>query len=285
MPIELEHVTHTYMTGTPQAVPALCDLCMHIEDGEMVGIIGHTGCGKSTMIQLVAGLISPTGGRILLDGQDINAKDYNRSVLRGSVGIVFQYPEYQLFERTVEKDVAFGLKHSGLSRDEVAARVRWALEIMDFDFESVRTQSPMALSGGEKRRVAIAGVLAARTKILIFDEPIAGLDPIGRDAFLKLITRLNQDGTTIIMISHNSDAIAEYTRRIAVLDNGRLVADDTPKRVFSDIALIEKLELGVSTPREIAAGLAKRGVYIPEDTVIYGELLSALKLKLGGDSA
>ena len=285
MPIELEHVAYTYMAGTTQAVPALSNVSLKIDDGELLGIIGHTGCGKSTMIQLIAGLFAPTEGRVLLDGQDINAKGYDRGILRSCVGIVFQYPEYQLFERTVERDIAFGLKYSGLSGGEVEARVLRALEVMGFDFEHIRNQSPMTLSGGEKRRVAIAGVLVTEPKILIFDEPIAGLDPIGREAFLKLVTRLNTEGTTVIIVSHNSDAIAQYTRRVIVLDDGALVIDDTPKRVFSDIELMQGLHLGVSTSREISALLTMRGIELGSDIINYEELLSSLKKRLTGGGA
>ncbi len=283
MSIELDHITHTFMANTPQAVPALHDLSMHIDDGEFVGIMGHTGCGKSTMIQLIAGLLSPTGGRVLLDGKDINEKDYDRRILRRSVGIVFQYPEYQLFETTVEKDVAFGLKHYGLSRADVTERVRWALETMEFDFNAICNQSPLALSGGEKRRVAIAGVLAAKPSILIFDEPVAGLDPQGRELFLRLVSRLNNEKTTILMVSHNANAIGEYARRIIVLDKGTLIMDGTPKEIFADVERMKKLRLGVSTPREIAHLLTQRGMYMPRDIVSYDEILSTLRTKFGGE--
>mgnify|MGYP000851681448 CR=1 FL=1 len=283
MPIELDHITHTYMENTPQAVPALHDLSLYINDGEFVGVMGHTGCGKSTLIQLIAGLILPTEGRVFLDGKNINARDYDRSILRGRVGIVFQYPEYQLFETTVEKDVAFGLKHHNLSRADVDERVRWALETLDFDFNVICKQSPLALSGGEKRRVAIAGVLATKPAILIFDEPVAGLDPLGREMFLQLVSRLNKEKTTILMVSHNADAIGEYAKRIIVLDKGRLLMDGTPKEVFADVEHMKKLRLGMSTPREIAHLLTRRGIYVPRDIVSYDEILSALRTKFGGE--
>ena len=285
MPIELKNVSHNYLPGTAQAVPSLHGLSLRIEDGEFVGVMGRTGCGKSTMIQLLAGLLSPTEGSVWLDGADVGAKSYDRSVLRRSVGLVFQYPEYQLFETTVEKDVAFGLKHSGLSRAEIAERVRWALDAMDFDFQAVRAQPPLSLSGGEKRRVAIAGVLASRPKILIFDEPIAGLDPLGRESFLKLVTRLNREGTTILMVSHNADAIGEYAKRLVVLDGGRLVADGRPAAVFADVESMKKLRLGVSVSCEIAGALRQRGLHIADGVVSYAGLLSSLKAALGSDSA
>ena len=192
--IEVKNLSCSYGSGTASAQEALKDVSFKIEDGEFVGIMGHTGCGKSTLIQLIAGLLTPDRGQVLIDGEDINAPGYDRLALRGKVGIVFQYPEYQLFETTVEKDVAFVLKHSGLGKDERERRVKGALEAMGFSWEAVRKKSPLSLSGGEKRRVAIAGVLAAQPRILIFDEPIAGLDPFGRTAFLELSAKLNRRG-------------------------------------------------------------------------------------------
>lgn len=280
MPIELDHLTYTYLPGTPRAVNALQDICLQIQDGECVGIMGHTGCGKSTMIQLIAGLLIPTGGRVFLDGADINQKGYDRNILRRDVGVVFQEPEYQLFETTVEKDVTFGLKYSGLSRGEMVERARQALEIVGFSFERIRNQSPLALSGGEKRRVAIAGVLAVKPKILIFDEPFAGLDPLGRESFLHLVSRLHQNGLTLLIISHNADAMSECAERILILDGGRLLADGTAKKVLSNSSRMQALGLGVSAPREIADLLSARGMKLPEPLISYQELLSILKVKL-----
>ena len=179
MPITVTNLTCVYGAGTPFEVTALRDVSVTVENGSFVGILGRTGCGKSTLIQIMAGLLTPTAGTVMLDGQDIHARRYDRSILRRKVGIVFQYPECQLFETTVEKDVAFGLKHSGLSAAEKQARVRWALETVGFSFEKIHDQPPMGLSGGEKRRVAIAGVLATRPEYLILDEPIAGLYEAG----------------------------------------------------------------------------------------------------------
>ena len=207
MPITVTNLTCVYGAGTPFETTALRDVSVTVENGSFVGILGRTGCGKSTLIQIMAGLLTPTAGTVMLDGQDIHARRYDRSILRRKVGIVFQYPECQLFETTVEKDVAFGLKHSGLSAAEKQARVRWALETVGFSFEKVHDQPPMGLSGGEKRRVAIAGVLATKPEYLILDEPIAGLDPLGREAFLQLITELNRGGMTILMVSHNADCL------------------------------------------------------------------------------
>lgn len=282
MPIQLDQITFTYMPVSPQQVKALDDISLTIRDGEFVGIMGHTGSGKTTLIHLLSGLLSPQQGRVLLDGEDIHGRGYDRSQLHQKVGIVFQYPEYQLFETTVERDVAFGLKHSGLSRSEVLHRVQWALETMGFSFEAIRSQSPLALSGGEKRRVAIAGVLAMRPKILIFDEPIAGLDPMGREAFLKLIESLNEAGTTIIVVSHNADALGEYAKRLVVLRDGRIVLDGTAGEVFSDIGRMQQMHLGVSTPRQVADMLYQQGLRIPQDITGYRQLLASLTVQLKG---
>ena len=286
MPIELEHVSYVYAPGTPFEATALEDVSLKIGDGEFVGIMGHTGCGKTTMIQLIAGLMTPLHGKIMLDSKDINERRYDRNEMRRSMGIVFQYPEYQLFETTVEKDVAFGLKHNGMSRNEVKEQIRWALEMTGFVFETIRSQSPFALSGGEKRRVAIAGVLAVKPKIMIFDEPIAGLDPLGRELFLQLASRLNQSGTTVIIVSHNADALGDFAKRLVVLDKGRILMDGSTKEVFSEVSRMKKLRIGVSAPRQIADMLYRRGVEVPQDIVTYNELLAALKSRLtGGDES
>ncbi len=239
MPIEVNHLSYTYDSAAAQAVLALRDVNFRIEDGAFVGIMGRTGCGKSTLIQLIAGLLRPTAGQILFDNADIWDKKYDRSLLRSSVGIVFQQPEFQLFETTVEKDVAFSLKHSGLDRETVRTRVRHALEMMGFDYDAVRSESPLALSGGEKRRIAIAGVLAAEPRVLIFDEPIAGLDPRGREEFLSLTDKLHRSGTTILIVSHNADALSGHADRILVLDSGQLIADAPPAEIAESIPACE----------------------------------------------
>ena len=284
MPICTEEVTLTYNAGTSNAVAALDGVSLTIEDGSFVGVMGHTGCGKSTLLQLLAGLIAPTSGRVLVDGEDINSRGYDRLKLRGKMGVVFQYPECQLFETTVEKDVAFGLKHAGLSAEEVAERVRWALTAVGFDYETVRRQSPLGLSGGEKRRAAIAGILAMRPKYLLLDEPIAGLDPIGRTRFIHLLNTLHREGMTIFMISHNADSLAACARRILVLEQGRVIADGSPREVFRDVEWMERHSLGVSQSRKIGVQLALRGVPVPEDVVTYEALKAALLhcLKDGG---
>jgi energy-coupling factor transport system ATP-binding protein len=239
--------------------------------------MGHTGCGKTTLIQLMAGLLTPVSGRVSFDGLDINKRDYDRAKLREDVSVVFQFPEYQLFESTVERDVAFGLKHSGLGRKEISERVKWALEIMGFNFDLVRKKSPLSLSGGEKRRVAIAGALVTKPRYLFFDEPIAGLDQTSRNSFLKIITKLNHEGTTVVMISHNADAISEYCKRVVVFNDGELVTDGSVKDVFSDINKLEKLHLNAGIPRTIGHKLSERGIKIPDTVVSYGELFCAIR--------
>ncbi len=285
MPIEVKNISCRYGERTSLEVQALEGLSFQVSDGEFVGIMGRTGCGKSTLLQLIAGLLSPGEGQILIDGIDINGIGYDREILRRKLGIVFQYPEYQLFETTVERDVAFSLKHSDLSRDEKAERVRWALEAVGFGPEEAARQSPLSLSGGEKRRVAIAGVLAAKPEILLFDEPIAGLDSVGRQRFLELVAGLHHGGTTILMVSHNAEALCEYADRILVLDRGRLAADGTPEEIFGDLGRAEKQQIGAGDVRRIAQGLYEKGRISAPDIVKYQILLDELKniLKAGED--
>ena len=280
MPVELENLSYIYARGTPFETAALQNVTLRLDDGEFAGLVGRTGCGKSTLISLTAGLLPPTAGRVLLDGKDINAPGYDRSELRKKVGVVFQYPEYQLFETTVERDVAFGLRNLGLGKEEAAARVRRALETTGFDFEKVRALSPLGLSGGEKRRVAIAGVLAAEPKLLILDEPVAGLDPLGREDFLALLDRLHADGTTILMISHNADALSEHAERILALKDGRLAADRPTAAFFADAAFLSSHGLGTSAPAHLADLLRERGRDIGPVTR-FDELIDALAAKKG----
>ena len=278
MPIKLENVSYTYAPGTSLAVQALRGVTLDVADGEFVGVMGATGSGKSTLIQLIAGLIKPTEGQILLDGEDINARKYDRDVLHRKVGLVFQYPEYQLFETTVERDVGFGLRHLGLTKEETAAAVRAALETVGFDYDTVRDMSPLGFSGGEKRRIAIAGVLASKPGVLILDEPVAGLDPLGRRNFLNMVDALNAAGTTIIMISHNADALAEHARRIIVLKNGALIRDGSTRDVFSDYYDLLHNGIGVPQVRRAAQLLRERGVDMPGNIIQYDEFIDRLKI-------
>lgn len=280
MSIVLKQVSYTYGQNTAQKTDALKNINFTIENGEFVGIMGHTGCGKTTLIQMIAGLLSPSEGAVYIDGKDINSPDYERRILRETVGVVFQRPEYQLFETTVEKDVAFGLKYSGLGKAEKKKRVKDALALMGLVLEDIGKESPLSLSGGEKRRVAIAGVLVTRPQILIFDEPIAGLDPDGREQFLELAAQLNRSGVTILMISHNADSLCEYADRILVLQQGHLVLDGTPKAVFRDTSLTRKLGIGTSQSREIARMLLERGFPLSGNITKYEELLGELETVL-----
>jgi energy-coupling factor transport system ATP-binding protein len=282
MAIKVENLSYFYEQPFGEKVDALKNVSFSIAAGDFAGIMGHTGCGKTTLIQLLAGLRVPAGGRIYLNGEDINAKGYDKSGLRQKIGVVFQYPEYQLFATTVEKDVAFGLKHSGLRRQEVTARVQWALETMGFDFAKIRNQSPLALSGGEKRRVAIAGVIVRKPEILIFDEPIAGLDPYGRENFMRFVAEMNQAGTTIIIASHNMEALAGYTRRLLVLEKGRLIDSGPTREVFLRLQQRDEGAFGQTNAQRIAALLAEGNLALSPAVVTYDDLLSALKQELAG---
>lgn len=278
MPIKLENVSYTYDAGTTLAVRALRGVTLDAADGEFIGVMGAAGSGKSTLAQLIAGLIKPTEGQILLGGEDINARKYDRSALHRKVALVFQHPEHQLFETTVERDVSFGLRRLGLTKEETAAAVRAALETVGFDYDAVRDKSPLGFSDGEKRRIAIAGVLAPKPGVLILDEPTAGLDPLGRRNFLNMVDALNADGTTIIMTSHDADALAEHARRIIVLKNGALIRDGSTRDVFSDYYDLLHNGIGVPQVRRAAQLLRERGVDMPGNIIQYDEFIDRLKI-------
>ena len=274
MLISLKNVSFTYSAGTPFENRALNGINLEIDKGEFVGIIGHTGCGKSTLIQVIAGLLTPESGQVLIDGKDIFEKGYDRKQLRRTLGVVFQYPEYQLFEETVYMDISYGPRKAGYSEEETEEHVAWAYEQLGLNREALKEMSPFELSGGQKRKVAIAGVLALRPDILVLDEPIAGLDPKGRDEFMAFVRSLREQGMTIIMISHNMDGLAEEATRILVMKNGEIVKDDTPKSVFTDIEMLEGLSLGTSEAHEIAVMLKEKG--IDQSVITYAELLDEL---------
>lgn len=278
MPIKLENVSYTYAPGTSLAVQALRGVTLDVADGEFVGVMGATGSGKSTLAQLIAGLIKPTEGQILLGGEDINARKYDRGALHRKVALVFQHPEHQLFETTVERDVGFGMRSLGLTKEETAAAVRAALETVGFDYDAVRDKSPLGFSDGEKRRIAIAGVLAPKPGVLILDEPTAGLDPLGRRNFLNMVDALNAAGTTIIMTSHDADALAEHARRIIVLKNGALIRDGSTRDVFSDYYDLLHNGIGVPQARRAAQLLRERGVDMPGNIIQYDEFIDRLKI-------
>ncbi len=280
MQITIKNLSYVYSGQVKESILALENVSCRIDSGDFVGIMGHTGCGKSTLAMLIAGLLTPTEGYIYLDGKDINSKNYDRSELRQSIGVVFQYPENQLFETTVEKDIAFGLRYSTLSPGEIVERVKWAAETMGLDFEAIRKQSPMALSGGEKRKVAIAGVLAVKPRVLILDEPVAGLDPYSRKSFLENAVELNNNGMTIIMISHNMDALAEYTRNLLVLDEGKLIESGETKAVFMGLQNGKQK----TKPQQVASLISKHQEEFPQDVITYDDLILALKCHLRGGS-
>ena len=276
MPIEIKELSFSY-----DSKPFIDNLDLKINDGEMVGIIGNTGCGKSTFVRLIAGLIKSDSGKIIIDGDDITNKKFNKKILRRKLGIVFQFPEMQLFEQTIEKDIFFGLKQYKLTYDEKYKRAKEALELLGLDFERIKDKSPLALSGGEKRKIAVAGILVCKPKYLIFDEPIAGLDCNSRDSFMKLLLVLKQNGTTIIIISHNTDYLAEYADRILVMDGGKIILDDKPNEIFNHTNLLNNLNIGVCNSKEIANLLNKNGFNIQSDILKYDDLLSSIISNIG----
>lgn len=284
MSIELENLTYTYMPGTPFEAKAVDNINLKINEGEFLGVIGHTGSGKTTLIGLVAGLLKPTSGRVLIEGEDIAAKSFDRKALRRYIGVVFQYPEHQLFEETVYKDIAFGPKKTGVVEEEIEQRVRHAMELMELDFDDVKDLSPFELSGGQKRRVAIAGVLAICPKVLILDEPVAGLDPKGRTHLMNLITRLNSEGVTIIMITHSMDDLAEYAQRVIVLNGARLVMDDAPQNVFLKEAELKQIGLDVPYVARIASQLRSKGLKVDTDVIKLDKLEEAVIRLIGGNA-
>ena len=272
MPIVINQLSHTYLPGSALAYPALSNIDLTIQDGEFLGVIGHTGSGKSTMIQHLNGLLLPTGGTVTVDGLDTNEKKLRKKI-RSLVGMVFQYPEYQLFEETVEKDVSFGPKNMGLPEGEIRERALEALTLVGLPPEQFCEKSPFELSGGEKRRAALAGILAMRPKYLVLDEPMAGLDPRGRAEILSLIESLRErNHTGIVMVSHSMDDVAMYADRIAVLNNGTLAMIDTPEAIF--FRSEELLNMGLNLPQatRLVRALRERGVKIERDYYRMDEL-------------
>ena len=277
MPIELKSVTHTYSEGSAFQATAIRNVSLTIEDGEFIAVVGHTGSGKSTLVQHLNGLLKPTGGQVLIDGEDLNAPGADRRRIRQKVGLVFQYPEYQLFEETVAKDIAFGPKNLGLSEDEIDARVRRAMAHVHLDYDKYAQRSPFELSGGQMRRVAIAGVLAMEPKVLILDEPTAGLDPRGRDRILGMVQELHaKGGTTVIMVSHSMDDVARLATRLVVMSKGELVATGTPREIFRQVDMMESIGLGVPEAARLCALLRQRGVNLPDDLYTPEELRDSL---------
>ena len=260
MSIELKNVCYTYSPGTAYEMHALKDVNLTISDNQFIGIIGHTGSGKSTLIQLFNGLMKPTSGEVLYNGENIWNENYNLKKLRSEVGLVFQYPEHQLFEVDVLSDVCFGPQNQGLTKEEAQVQAKMALGQVGIP-EELYQKSPFELSGGQKKRVAIAGVLAMNPKILILDEPTAGLDPQGRDEILNQIAELHEKrGITIVLVSHSMEDIARYVGRIIVMNHGEVTFDDTPKKVFSHYKELEKICLGAPQITYIMHELKERGL-------------------------
>ena len=260
MSLILNHVNHIYGEDTKLAVAALKDINLVIPDGQFIGLIGHTGSGKSTLVQHLNGLLAPTSGSIYFNGQDISDKDFNKKELRSKVGLVFQYPEHQLFEVTVFQDVCFGPKNLGLSQKDVEIRAYNALKLAGVKEDQFYV-SPFDLSGGQKRRVAIAGVLAMQPEILVLDEPTAGLDPKGRDEILGQIKKLQKEtGITVVLVSHSMEDVAEYVDRILVMNKGQLIFDDVPKEVFKHHQELEEMGLAAPQVTYIMDKLIKEGV-------------------------
>ncbi len=275
--IRVEALTHTYSAGTPFQKTAIDNVSLTIPAGQFVGLLGHTGSGKSTFIQHLNALLTPTSGKVLLDGEDINRDKKSRKAVKSKVGLVFQYPEYQLFEETVAADIAFGPKNMGLGKEEIQQRVREAAGFVGIE-EALLERSPLELSGGQKRRIAIAGVIAMRPQVLVLDEPTAGLDPAGCRQIMDNICRYRQEtGATVIIVSHNMDDAARLTERLIVFDHGRVAMDGTPEQVFSAPEELVKIGLAVPQATRLAMALRERGVPLEGAVYTHSQLMAALK--------
>ena len=283
MSIIVDKVNYVYSPGTAYEIAALDDINLKIEDGEFIGIIGHTGSGKSTLIQHLNGLIKATSGVIYFHGQDIYDKDFDLRELRNRVGLVFQYPEHQLFETTIFDDVCFGPVNQGLTKEEAGLRAFEALRQVGIP-EELFYQSPFELSGGQKRRVAIAGVLAMKPEVLILDEPTAGLDPGGRDEILDLITRMHRErGMTVILVSHSMEDVAKYVKRIIVMNQGRVMFDDVPKEVFKNYKELEAIGLAAPQVTYLMHELKDRGLNVDTEVTTIAEARAAILEALLGN--
>ena len=266
MSIKIENLTHIYSPNGPFEKKALDNVNIEINDGDFVAIIGHTGSGKSTLIQHMNGLEKATSGKIFIDDIDITAKDVKLTDIRKKVGLVFQYSEYQLFEETIEKDIAFGPTNLKLSEEEIKNRVKKAMEMVGLDYEAYKDKSPFDLSGGQKRRVAIAGVIAMEPKVLILDEPTAGLDPKGRDDILGQIRQLHDKyGMTIVLVSHSMEDVAKLAEKIIVMNKGKVVLTGTPQEVFKEVDILEEIGLGVPQVTYLMKELIKKGFNVSDE--------------------
>ena len=282
MSIKIENLVHVYMPKSPFEKVALDNVNIEINDNEFVALIGHTGSGKSTLIQHMNGLLKPTSGRIIVDGEDITKEGFKLTDIRKKVGLVFQYPEYQLFEETIEKDIEYGPRNLGLEQEDITRRVKNAMKMVGLDYDIYRNKSPFDLSGGQKRRVAIAGVIAMEPKILILDEPTAGLDPKGRDDILEQIKKLHTEyKMTIILVSHSMEDVGRLAQRIIVMNNGNVALEGTPAQVFKEIDTLENIGLAVPQVTYLMRALKEKGFNVSDEvyTINQGkeELLRILK--------
>ena len=282
MSIVIEHLNYVYMQGGPYETRALDDVSLTIHDGEFIGLIGHTGSGKSTLVQHLNGLILPTSGKITVDGMDLAEKGTDRRAIRRRVGLVFQYPENQLFEETVAKDIAFGPKNLGLDEAEIDRRVRTAMRRVALDYDKLAQRSVFELSGGQMRRVAIAGVLAMEPQTLVLDEPCAGLDPRGREEILGLISDLHREsGATIVMVSHSMDDVAALAERVIVMNHGKVAMDGMPREIFSRGEELRAIGLDVPQAVELAQKLREKGFDVPEGIYKIEEVRAAVEAIVG----
>ena len=283
MSIQVKHLTHIYSEGLPQQSVALEDVTFSAEDGQFVGIIGHTGSGKSTLVQHLNGILKPKSGQILVSGTDITAEGVVLRDIRKKIGLVFQYPEYQLFEETVEKDVAFGPGNLGLGEDEIRRRVKEAIELVGLDYEEIRKRSPFDLSGGQKRRVAIAGVIAMEPECIVLDEATAMLDPHGRREVLDTIHQLNRErGMTVVLITHHM-AEAEEADRVIVMNDGEAAMDGTPREIFAQVERLHELGLAAPDTVELMQRLNRQGEHLPLTAITVEECADALYRRFGAE--
>ena len=281
MDINFKNVSFVYGEKTPFEKLALDNIDLTIKKGEFVGIIGHTGSGKSTLIQHFNGILKPTSGDVFIGDMNTKDKELAKSGLRYRIGLVFQYPEYQLFEETIEKDIAFGPKNMGLSEEEVTERVKEAMEIVGLDYEAKKDKSPFEISGGQKRRVAIAGILAMKPDILILDEPTAGLDPKGRDELFFQIKRLyEKNNITIVLISHSMEDVAKLVNRIIIMKNGHIHLDKSTKEAFSDVDDLKRVGLNVPQITELMDILRKKGHHFSKNILTVDEAFNEIKREL-----
>jgi energy-coupling factor transport system ATP-binding protein len=283
MSIKIDKLSFSYSQGTPFETKALDQIALEIKDGDFVGIIGHTGSGKSTLIQHFNGLILPEEGTVSIDGINIKDKGVKLKSIRQKVGLVFQYPEYQLFEETVYKDVAYGPMNLGLNEKEINERVQYALELVGFDVDEVKDKSPFDLSGGQKRRVAIAGVLAMKPAYLILDEPTAGLDPAGRNEILNQIGKLHESNITIVLVSHSMEDIARLVDYIYVMYEGRIHMTGTPHEIYRDSEELKRIGLGVPQVVDIMRALKARGMDVSVDKLTVEDATAEILSVMGRD--